>query len=101
VNIIKTKWKKNGEEIDAYVNISNIVIKKNSLPSGRSGGNSGVPPEYGSMIQYYISEDKEGEIIISRGQTAQKFDMDEISSVKEFLVDTLKKLPSLNDMIEE
>ena len=98
---IKIKWKKDGEEIDAYVNISDIVIKKGRLPSGRSGGGSGDPPEYGSMVKYYISEDKEGEIIISYGQAVQKFDMDASISVKGFAVDALKKLPELNDMVEE
>ena len=97
---IKTKWNRNGEEIDAYVNISNIVIKKDGFPSGRSGGSSGNPPNYGSMVKYYISEDEEGKIIISHGQVAQNFDMDDISSVKDFAIDALKKLPQLDKIIE-
>ena len=98
---IKTKWNRNGEEIDAYVNISNIVIKKDGFPSGRSGGSSGVPIDYGSIIEYYISEDKEGEVVISQGQVVQNFDMDDVSSVKDFAIDALKKLPHLEKMIEE
>ena len=98
---LKTKWKKNGEEIDAYVHISDIVIRKGRFPSGRSGGSSGVPPDYGSMIGYYISEDKEGKVVISQGQVIDNFDMDGVSSVKDFVIGTLKKLPSLKDLIEE
>jgi len=98
---IKTKWKRKGEEIDAYVNISNIVITKGRFPSGRSGGSSGATPDYGSMIKYYISEDEEGKIVISRGQVIQNFDMDEINSVKAFAIDALKKNPHLQNLIEE
>ena len=96
----KTKWKKNGEEIDAYVHISAIVIMKGRFPSGRSGGSSGVPPDYGSMVEYYISEDKEGKVVISQGQAVDNFDMDNISSVKDFAISSLKKLPRLQNLIE-
>ena len=98
---IKTKWQKNGEEIDAYVNISNIVIEKDRFPSGRSGGGSGVPLGYGSIVKYYISEDEEGKVVISQGQVVQNFDMDDISSVKDFAIDALKKLPQLQKLIED
>ena len=102
---LKTKWKKNGEEIDAYVHISNIVISKDRLPTGRGGGGGGsfdaIPPDYGSLVEYYISEDKEGKVVISRGQAIDIFDFDDVSSVKDFAVGTLKRLPSLKDLVEE
>lgn len=98
---IRTKWKKNGEEIDAYVHISSIVITKGRFPSGRSGGSSSGPLDYGSMINYYISEDKEGKVVISQGQAVDNFDMDGISSIKDFAIDALKKIPHLQNIIEK
>jgi hypothetical protein len=105
---LKTKWKKgDGSEIDAYVNVTNITIRKNRYPVGRSGGGGGSsgamhPPEYGSIVEYYISDDKDGENSISRGQVVDNFDMsvEGIDSVEEFTKKTLKKSKHLKDMVE-
>lgn len=96
----KTKWMRNGKEIDAYVHVAGVVITKGRLPSGRGSGGSSqaTPPDYGSMVDYYISEDEDGKVVISRGQVIQVFDMDGMKSVKEFTKDALKNIPHLKDI---
>ena len=107
---LKTKWTTKGEEIDAFVNIDNITVRRGRYPGGRSGGmgspgGPAKPPEglYGSIIEYSISTDADGKNIISRGQMIGNFDMglDGLSPMQDFAKTTLKTNKHLKNMREE